>query len=241
MLAKNELTDLSALYLSDALKSYKGVTALDFGKTKIGSRAGEYLAEALRGDYPIKWLSFKGNCLEGVGLRHILEAANSNENMKYLDLGYVSDDGLQMMTELLKFNKTLEEIRFKECKEKPFEESSKLAFVELLMNYTEIEEIKCKVIDKHRFKREIKSKLKSKKKSHKQIKKFHKRNHELILDKMVSQIAKIESQGSAGKMPVKNYFNNTFGNILNDAMYELQRKQTKFPDENEYFSLTGQI
>lgn len=42
-------------------------------------------------------------------------------------------------------------------------------------------------------------------------------------------------------MPVQRYFKNTFGDILNDAMYELQRKQTKYPDNVEYFTEKGII
>jgi hypothetical protein len=41
---------------------------------------------------------------------------------------------------------------------------------------------------------------------------------------MISQINNIETLGMSGKiqkMPVKKYVENTFGDILNDAMYEL--------------------
>ena len=51
-----------------------------------------------------------------------------------------------------------------------------------------------------------------------------KRNKELILGNMVSQIDQIEKGKTAKSMPVKKYFMNTFGEILNEAMYELQRK-----------------
>ena len=41
-------------------------------------------------------------------------------------------------------------------------------------------------------------------------------------------------------MPVKKYFVNTFGDVLTDALYELERKQYKFPEEKEkYFSVKG--
>lgn len=61
---------------------------------------------------------------------------------------------------------------------------------------------------------------------------------------MISQINNIETLGMSGKiqkMPVKKYVENTFGDILNDAMYELQRKQYKFPEEENFFSTEGTI
>ena len=37
-------------------------------------------------------------------------------------------------------------------------------------------------------------------------------------------------------MPVRKFFNNTFGPILNDALFGLKKKQSKEPDNLELFS-----
>ena len=42
-------------------------------------------------------------------------------------------------------------------------------------------------------------------------------------------------------MPVRKFFNNTFGTLLNQALFKLKNHQDKFPDENEYFTCEGQI
>ena len=42
-------------------------------------------------------------------------------------------------------------------------------------------------------------------------------------------------------MPVKKYFMNTFGEILNEAMYELQWKQYKYPEQEDLFTVEGGI
>ena len=42
-------------------------------------------------------------------------------------------------------------------------------------------------------------------------------------------------------MPVQKYYRNTFGEILTYALYELQRKQTKFPENPDFFTEKGMI
>lgn len=68
-----------------------------------------------------------------------------------------------------------------------------------------------------------------------------KRKKEFEIAKMVDQISQIEQTGTAGKMPVQRYFTNTFGEILTHALYELQRKQIKNPDQQQYFTEQGII
>jgi hypothetical protein len=41
------------------------------------------------------------------------------------------------------------------------------------------------------------------------------------------------------KMPVRKFFNNTFGTILNDALFALKKKQTKEPENLEIFTKKG--
>jgi hypothetical protein len=42
-------------------------------------------------------------------------------------------------------------------------------------------------------------------------------------------------------MPVRKFFNNTFGTILNDALFALKKKQSKEPDNLEIFTKKGSI
>lgn len=145
VLRKNNLSDLSALYIADAMKKFDGVRGLDLSKNNLSSRAGEYIGDAITPEYKISFLSFRGNCLETFGLRRILEAVNGNENIEMLDIGIISNDGLTMLTDLLKSNTSLKKLRFSECSEKPFEKNEKDAFCAVIQNFTELEEIKVKL------------------------------------------------------------------------------------------------
>lgn len=74
----------------------------------------------------------------------------------------------------------------------------------------------------------------------KQIKKYKKRNKGLSQQTMVDKLIKnFESKKKPEKVTIKKYFRNTFGDRLNDAMYELSRKQIKFPDNPEFFTVEG--
>ena len=42
-------------------------------------------------------------------------------------------------------------------------------------------------------------------------------------------------------MPVRKFFNNTFGTILNDALFALKKKQSKEPENKEIFTKKGAV
>jgi len=44
-----------------------------------------------------------------------------------------------------------------------------------------------------------------------------------------SILSLIETKEMQKKMPVRKFFNNTFGTILNDAIFALKKKQSKEP------------
>ena len=52
-------------------------------------------------------------------------------------------------------------------------------------------------------------------------------------------VRNIEHKKKPSMISIKKYFKNTFGDLLNDAMYELMRKQEKFPDNEEFFTVEG--
>jgi hypothetical protein len=51
----------------------------------------------------------------------------------------------------------------------------------------------------------------------------------------------IENKETHRKMPVRKFFNNTFGTILNDAIFALKKKQSKEPDNEEIFTKKGSV
>ena len=117
-LNSNDLSDLAALHLSKVFEKVDGknITKLKLDGNCFTSRAGEYLGQALVSNpsYPIKSMSFTGMCLEEVGLTRMIEAVNGNENIKGLDIGILTDEGLKSLAILLAPNTTLEQITIKE-------------------------------------------------------------------------------------------------------------------------------
>lgn len=51
----------------------------------------------------------------------------------------------------------------------------------------------------------------------------------------------IEDKKENCKMPVRKFFNNTFGIMLNDALYELQKRKEKDFDKPELWTHEGMI
>lgn len=51
----------------------------------------------------------------------------------------------------------------------------------------------------------------------------------------------LEKKSKQKKMPVRKFFNNTFGTILNDALFALKKKQSKEPENIEIFTKKGSI
>lgn len=65
-----------------------------------------------------------------------------------LDLGFISDEGLKYLVELLKDNTSLERLRFQENPKKPFTEPVMEQFCEFIKNSTIITEINIKLVNK---------------------------------------------------------------------------------------------
>lgn len=112
----NELSDLAALYLAPIFEKQSGynITKLKLDDNNFSSKAGEYIGQAIASNpsYTIKKLSFSGICLESIGLVRIIEAVNANKNIKKLNVGVLTDQGLKSLSQLLESNDSLEEIEF---------------------------------------------------------------------------------------------------------------------------------
>jgi hypothetical protein len=82
------------------------------------------------------------------------------------------------------------------------------------------------VQDPHKeFRHEIEFYTNKKLQHHKQHKKFLKRHHDCEPESMFEGMLELlEAKDSHKKMPVRKFFNNTFGTILNDALFALKKK-----------------
>jgi hypothetical protein len=247
-----QLTDLSTLYLSEIFSRPSGITELNLsGNTQLESKTGHFLGEALLANptYPITRLTFKDVRLETTGLYRLLEAVNLNKHIQKLHLGIVSDYGLNTMAELLKANSSLKKLTFQEDETKPWGDEAKHAFCKMLKKHTELEGVKFKSAKRPddedpnaEFKHEIEFYTNKKLTEHKLSKKFDQRHLDCEPQHMFENMLQLlEKKKNQKKMPVRKFFNNTFGTILNDALFALKKKQSKEPENLEIFSKKGSI
>ena len=117
-LNKNDLTDLSALYLAQVFEKTSGqnIKKLKLDENNFTTKAGEYIGGALSANpsYPLKKLSFAKMSLESIGMVRVVEACNLNQNITSLNLGIVTNEGLARLAELLRENTSLESLAFEE-------------------------------------------------------------------------------------------------------------------------------
>jgi hypothetical protein len=138
----NKLTDLSALHLAKIFtkKGFSNISKLDVGDNDFSSKAGEYIGQALleNPDYTIFKVSFAKTMLEEAGLVRVIEAVNCNKHILKLNVGVVTDHGLEMLSELLKENTSLEEIFIEETSDhqKYWTERGRQSFCRMLKNFT---------------------------------------------------------------------------------------------------------
>jgi len=80
------------------------------------SKAGEYIGQALLSNpnYPLKVLSFHNINIESIGLTRLIEAVNGNSNIKRLDIGVLTNEGLTHVASILAPNQSLEELTIEE-------------------------------------------------------------------------------------------------------------------------------
>ncbi|CAI2369868.1 unnamed protein product [Moneuplotes crassus] len=245
LLKNNSLTDLSALYLTKAMETFKGITKLSLKGNGLGSKAGEFIGDWLldlgKTGGSLEALDLGGNNFEETGIRRIILGVARAKTLRKVDIGTISDFGLVLLAEELTLfygeeadpQGVLEKIKFKENKDKEFSSKARESFIESSENFSPL--IKC-------GDDELEYYNKDKKIAQKEFKKFKKRN--LVMDQkslIKSVVKSLENKRKPDKIAIQKYFKNTFGDLLNDAMYELTRKQEKFPENDEYFTIEGSL
>ena len=151
-LQENGLSDLAALYLASAFEKQSGynITKLNLAENNFTSKAGEYVGSALAANpaYTLEKLSFKGVCLERIGLVRVIEAVNLNTNIKKLNVGVVTDEGLALLADLLRENTSLEQIKIKETDDhqKYWTDAGRSAFTEMIKTCTVLKKVELKLL-----------------------------------------------------------------------------------------------
>lgn len=107
----------SCLYLKEAIgrPGAKNVTKLVLSKNKgLRDKAGILIGDALLAnpDHPIDKVGFKDVNLGDDGVLRVLEGCNANKNITKVHLGYVSAEGLKLMSKAMLNNSSLKKIKF---------------------------------------------------------------------------------------------------------------------------------
>ena len=210
------------------------ITKLNLSKNcRLSDKAGIFLGDALKANchHPVEKLSFKKINLGEDGLVRILEATNVNQNIVKLNLGLITDYELNIIAKCLKHNKSLDKLKFEEHPDSPWCQKSKDAFVCMIQGHKCLTKVKfdeAKDSDHKTFKKEIEFYVKKIKKEHKAKDAIEKRKESCTNDHLFNDLLEmIENKEDHEKMPVRKFFNNTFGSLLNDAIFALMKKQSK--------------
>ena len=92
------------------------------------------------------------------------------------------------------------------------------------------------------FKEEINFYTQLKKDAVDKSKAFKKRMESCDQQQMFENLLKkVESKDNNQKMPVRMFFRHTFGNLVNDAIFALKKKQSKELDNTDLFKSEGSI
>jgi hypothetical protein len=232
------------------------ITKIDLSQNKFSSKAGEYIGQALceNPDYTIFKVSFAKINLEDAGLVRLIEAANLNKHILKLNVGVITDRGLQMLSDLLKENDSLEEIVIEETSDhqKYWTDAGRASFTRMLKTCTQLKKVKIvqerEVEDeaekeKHSlFKQEIEFYTNMKSAEQKKKKEYQKIltncEPQAIFESMIKHA---EDKDKNVKMPVRKFFNNTFGKLLNDAIFALQKEQSNQTEMSDLFTHEGMV
>jgi hypothetical protein len=257
-LDKNGISDLAILAVSEVLRKpdFQNIKELSLeGNPDLTCKAGEYIGQALIdncANCKLKELDFDGIDLGQRGLVRIIDAANKTPSLEKLNVGVLTDNALLMLAERLKDNKYLLELKFEETEDHQqyWSKDSQKDFCELLKSSTQLKKIKAK-FQKCNWKQNPESKdfideiefyTDQKSKCQKQAGEFEERMRSCDQEQTFQQmIDYLDSKSKNAKMPVRNFYDNTFGQILNDAIFALKRRQTKSTGEeaNELQHHTG--
>ncbi|CAM2705334.1 unnamed protein product, partial [Rotaria socialis] len=105
----NKIGDSGAQYLGEALKTNQSLQDLRLQTNKIGDSGAQYLADGLKVNKTLTYLHLAQNQIGDSGTKHLADALTLNKNLTQLYLGtnQISDNGAQLFAEVLKTNKTL--------------------------------------------------------------------------------------------------------------------------------------
>lgn len=218
----------------------------------LKDKAGLLIGDALLAnpEHPIDKIGFKDVNLGEDGLLRILEGCNGNKFIKKIHLGYVSCEGVKLMSKALLYNSSLQKIKFQEDPNSKWNDECKEMFMEMLKTHKNPSFTKISFVPANKkdgtnghkeFKKEMQFFVKKIKSKHKSQNEFDERIDSCSNENMFNNLLELlEKPEDHEKMPVRKFFENTFGTLLNDAIFNLRKKQEKTKNK-EFLTMQGQV
>lgn len=183
-------------------------------------------------------------------MTRVIEAVNTNTNIKKLNIGVLTNPGLKAISELLVGNTSLDELEIQETSDtqKLWDDEGRTAFTNLLKESTTLKKISLNFTREgedvdDRFKKEVRFYTGMKAKNQTKMDEYRKVLRTCDPNNMFDNLQELieNNEENAGEMPVRKFYNNTFGTLLNRAIFALTKKQAQNPDNAEFFTTEGMI
>lgn len=115
-----------------------------------------------------------------------------------------------------------------ESEEFAWNDKGKAEFISMLKGHKHLKKVKfesAKASDNSAFKQEISFYIRRIKREHKTCDEIEERKQSCTNDHLFNSLLEmIENKDDHEKMPVRKFFNNTFGTLINDAIFALMKK-----------------
>ncbi|CAM2705337.1 unnamed protein product, partial [Rotaria socialis] len=108
----NQIGDSGAQYLGEALKTNKSLTLLQLQTNQIGDSGAQYLADALKVNKTLNILCLHENQIGDTGAQHLGNALKTNQKLQILHLyqNQIGDTGAEYLADTLKSNQNLTQL-----------------------------------------------------------------------------------------------------------------------------------
>lgn len=219
-LSGNHLTDLSVLYLTEAMQqSSCKIRALDLSLNFLKDKSGVYLGDLLASGYQLSELYLKGCSVGELGVQRIFENIE-NSSLKSLDIGLVSSESLEIMGRYISRSTTLKQLSFQQAD--LWSEASRSLFIQNIKKNTSILLYEIESSDFTDFVEEVNS----------IADRNNLQNDQLIGESYQAQSCdqrnfakEIQSliENDHQNLPVRVYLQNSLGTLLNDGIYALMK------------------
>ena len=219
-LAENLLTDLSVLYLTEALQaSGSKILALDLSFNFLKDKAGVYIGNLLASGYQLQQLYLKGCNVGVLGVQRIFENVDC---LQVVDIGLVGSESLLVMGKYIQRSSQVKQVCFQQAETW----NTQREFIDLIKDNYSVLSYQVDASELVDFVDEVNSVADR----NRMVDGMHldERNQEMITDpKNFAQEIQMLIENDFQNLPVRVYLENAIGTLLNDGIYALMKYRFK--------------